>query len=345
MDRMMRFIGMEAAEEFALRIIGSFKKQLWRRRKEWNMSPLRWSMPEDRSGFMAERIRTDEAERIIRRADEYIKGRYMLFGTAFQEPMIDWFFDPASGKRAPYGFGPCMNWRSREHGDFRLIRAKNRHDHLAELALAYALTQDRRYAMEIRQQLVSWSFENPFPRGINWSSPREAGLRLTAWIWIERLLRGSAEHRFLFGENGILWPLVYWHGWLIAECDSTGGTDVRPAAAEMAGLYISALTWPFFPESDSWRQSAKEKLEKEAGRQQASPVPDESKSVWSPLAVQLYAHAAVEGDCHDNPYSQEFKDRIRFMQGCDTGAEDEEERQIWRQLLLSGQESEHDGNA
>lgn len=347
---MMRLIGKDIAEELAARILVSFKKQLWRRRKEWNMSPLRWSMPADGSVPVAGSIAPEHAERIIREADQIVSGQYTMLGNSFYEPMIDWFLDPASGKRAPVGFGPCIKWRNREQfGDIRRIWAKNRHEHLITLALAYTLTQDRRYVMEVRQQLVSWSFENPFPSGINWASPREAGIRLVAWIWIERLLRGSSEHRFLFGENGILWPLVYWHQWLIAECDGPDSVDLRPAAPEMAGLYISALVWPYFPESHAWRQLAREKLEKEAGRQFASLGAGEARADWSPLAVELYACAALEGECEDDPYSQEFKDRIRFMRAraktAVGGEEGEEKLLAWLRLLISGQELEHDGLA
>jgi hypothetical protein len=61
--------------------------------------------------------------------------------------------------------------------------------HVCKRDQAYALPREERYAAEVRRHLLSWLESNPIARGVNWHSALELGVRLIAWVWIERLLR------------------------------------------------------------------------------------------------------------------------------------------------------------
>src|SRR5690606_13732968 len=128
-------------------------------------------------------------------------------------------------------------------------------------------TDDEKYAREVQRQLLTWVSANPFPLGINWCSSLELGIRLIAWVWIERLLRGSPVHDTLFGKDGSMWPTIYWHQWMVAHHYSHGSSANNHLIGEMAGLFIASSVWPIFPQSRKWASLARKILEREAQAQ------------------------------------------------------------------------------
>ena len=191
-----------------------------------------------------------------------------MLNCAFHESPIDWHRDPQTGRQAPRRFALDINLRDPTLvGNIKYLWEKNRHHHLTVLALAHALTGDERYADEVHAQLTSWLAENPFPIGVNWASSLELGVRLLAWVWIERMLRGARAHPALFGPAGAMWPAVYWHQWMIGQHPSHGSSANNHRIGEMSGLFCAACAWPVFAESAGWRERARRALEHESRRQ------------------------------------------------------------------------------
>jgi len=249
-------------DEIMARAELTIKKKSWRKRNSWlapkpNLSDKdTWVLP------TLPQEENQELKAILKEADRYLQGKYTLLNFSFEEPKIDWHFDPQTGKRAPQTFGPDLEYRNPTLvGNVKNIWEKNRHHHLTILSLAYALTQDKRYAEAVEIQLGSWIEQNPFPIGVNWTSSLEFGVRLISWVWIDRFLRGSPSHTHLFGGEGVLWDTIYRHQWLISQHYSHGSSANNHLIGEMAGLSIAATVWPFFPESPQWKALAKKILE------------------------------------------------------------------------------------
>jgi len=303
------------AEEIAFRVRFAIKKQVWRRRKSWRASAPgarkadRWTWPR------AERLELPERQTIVLEADNLLAGNYRMLNLTFTEPLIDWHLDPQTGKRAPLVFGPDIDYRDPELcGNVKNIWEKNRHHHLTVLALAWALTRDRRYLAELERQLWSWTADNPFPVGVNWTSSLEAGIRLIAWVWIERLIRGTHEHDRLFGISGKLWPAIYWHQWMIAEHYSHGSSSNNHLIGEMAGLYIAASVWPVFAESARWRRMAKDILEREAVKQTfPGGLNREQAFSYHLFSLEFFLLCGLEGDRAGDPFSEGYIDGVRRM--------------------------------
>lgn len=251
-----------------MRAVHAGRKWKWRRRAEWSSpepvieSADSWKLPDPA------KTETGAVAALCAEADRTLRGAYRMLNVDFSEPDLDWHLDPQTGVRAPATYALDIDYRDPViAGNVKNIWEKNRHHHLSVLAAAYAVTKDDRYAEEAARQLISWEQHNPFLRGVNWTSSLELGIRLIAWVWIERLLRGSPQHETLFGVHGRMWPSVYRHQWLIRRHHSCGSSANNHLIGEMTGLYVAATVWPHFPDSSAWRAFARERLERELVRQ------------------------------------------------------------------------------
>lgn len=309
-----RLLAMSPSEILA-RAEATLKKRTWRRRASWvapkpdliHIDP--WKTPPLASIAIVER------EALLSEANRYLKGCYSLLNIPFQESLIDWHLDPQTGSHSPLEFGLDLDYRDIALvGNVKNIWEKNRHHHLTVLALAYALTKDQKYTHAVVEQLSSWIRNNPFPLGVNWASPLEWGIRLISWVWIERLLRGTSAHAHLFGEEGLLWPVIYWHQWFLAQNYSQGSSANNHLIGEMAGLFISASLWPVFPESLQWQTLTRTILEKEVIQQTfPSGINRELGSCYHLFVLEFCLLAGLEAERLAVPFSSTYKARVRKM--------------------------------
>jgi len=104
-------------------------------------------------------------------------------------PEIRWRRDYRSGIETGLGYFRLIPYLDAQRaGDHKFIWELNRHQHLVTLAQAYLFTDEPANLAEIVAQLDSWFDQNPFVRGINWSSALEVALRAMSWIWVEHLV-------------------------------------------------------------------------------------------------------------------------------------------------------------
>ena len=130
-------------------------------------------------------------------------------------PAIDWRRDYIHGKTSGtqyFRFVPYLNFDA--VGDHKNIWELNRHQHLVVLAQAQVLTGEVKYGAEICRELESWWQQNPFLRGINWTSALEVAFRALSWLWIDHLIGTSLPERF----RRRIWNSLYQHGAFL-ECN------------------------------------------------------------------------------------------------------------------------------
>ena len=129
---------------------------------------------------------SDFARDVVTLAEEIRAHRFPIFGGLVETGReIRWRRDYHSGIESSlhyFRFIPYLD--AKRAGDHKLIWELNRHQHLVVLAQAYLFTADRSNLDEIVAQLDSWITQNPYARGINWSSALEVAVRSLAWIWI-----------------------------------------------------------------------------------------------------------------------------------------------------------------
>ena len=132
---------------------------------------------------------------VLKSVDSSMQNRFNLLGYStlwFGDP-IDWQLDPVSSRRARRQHWTTLNPLDAELvGDSKIVWELNRHQWLVQIAQAYGLTGNERYAEACLRTVESWIAANPYGIGINWSSSLEVAYRVMSWSWILLLLRNSA---------------------------------------------------------------------------------------------------------------------------------------------------------
>ena len=298
--------------EIALRSRDATRRRAWRRLQVRPDQPWPVARPEGPRPFptrlpaqASARLPAGAGRALVEAADRLLDGDLELLGVVrhdLRDP--DWFLDPLSGRRAPsdrYCF--TIDHRSEEEvGNVKQVWELSRHHHLTLLAAAWFTSGDARYAEAVDRQLRHWWRVNPFLSGVHWTSGIELGIRLISWTWIRRLLDGWTGVTALFEDNDAAAAQIAWHLRYLAAFPSAGSSANNHVIAEAAGQLVASCAFPWFAESERWRDQAAARL----GRQlEANTFPSginrELASDYHCLVAELGLVAAVEAEAAGHP--------------------------------------------
>ncbi|WP_353946589.1 alginate lyase family protein [Streptomyces sp. HUAS MG91] len=249
-------------------------------------------------------IPPDAAKRLVAEADRLMYGHVEYFGVVrddLADP--DWWCDPKTGRRAPWGYAFDVPYRDEDAvGDIKQIWELSRHQYLTQLAAAYAITGDERYAERTADHLRSWWAANPPLRGVHWISGIELGIRLLSWVWVRRLLDGWSGAAALFEDNPVAVNQIWHHQRWLAAFPSRGSSANNHVIAEAAGQYAAACAFDWFPASARWRDGALRSLDRNL---RANTFPSglnrELASEYHGLVLELGLAALAEADAAGRP--------------------------------------------
>ncbi|MFF7552851.1 alginate lyase family protein [Streptomyces olivaceus] len=244
-------------------------------------------------------VAPDAAKRLVAEADWLLAGHVEYFGVLrddLADP--DWWFDPKTGRRAPWGYAFDVPYRDEEVvGDIKQIWELSRHQYLTVLAAAYAVTGDERYAERVAEHLRSWWASNAPLRGVHWTSGIELGIRLLSWVWIRRLLDGWPGAAALFEGNPVALDQIWHHQRWLAAFPSRGSSANNHAVAEAAGQFAAACAFGWFPASARWRADALRSLERHLRSNTfGSGLNRELATEYHGLVLELGLAALAEAD-------------------------------------------------
>ena len=255
--------------------------------------------------------------RLLAVAEELIQGRWSVFEVVRDDLIApDWFLDPHSGRQAPREtFAFSINHRDvGSVGDPKYVWELSRHQHLSVLAAAYFLTGDERYSTRTMEQLTSWWKQNPFLSGIHWTSGIELGVRLISWVWIRRLLDASPSAREGFERNPLFLDQLWGHQRYLGTFSSHDSSGNNHLIAEAAGQFAASCAFPYFSESETWREGAAKTLRRELPRQTfLSGLNREQASDYHGFVLELCLAAALEGEAAGHSLGAETWTWIRRM--------------------------------
>lgn len=268
-------------------------------------------------------------------ADRLAAGRFDIFalrdvalgdpaGAGAAEPTgsgspLRWNRDPRTGIEAPLTFGKLLDYRDPlQVGDIKYLWEPNRHLHLVTLAQAYALSGDKKYFAVIQQHLESWFAACPAGRGPNWSSALEAGIRLINWSITWQLLGGAGGALFEDARTGLFrqhWlQSVYQHAEFIRGYFSRHSSANNHLIGEASGLFIAAMTWPYWPEAKRWRTISRDILEREARRQNfPDGVNREQAVAYQQFEIDLLLLPLLAARANRMKFSDEYSASIERM--------------------------------
>ncbi len=213
-----------------------------------------------------EQVFPDLTAHIMTSAESILHHHFHVFGIDrdFGDP-IDWHLDPKTGRRWPLAFWGDIDYRDgRTVGGIKFAWELNRLQHLPVLALAFRMRQDRRYRAELFTQLQSWIDGNPYPRGINWISGIEIGIRIVNVVYSLRLL---GDESLDVGQREALTRFVLFSGRHLYRYHSRYSSCANHAVAEGLGLFAAGLCLPGIEGAARWKMLGKSIVEHEVTRQ------------------------------------------------------------------------------
>ena len=254
------------------------------------------------------------AERVLSDKHDVLALRDVELGTP-----PHWNRDPKTGIEAPLVPGMRLNYRDRRLvGDVRYLWEPNRHMHLVTLAQAYRFNGDLRYLGVVRQHIASWLEACPYGTGPNWANALEPAVRLINWAITWQLL-GAAESTLFSDAPGTELRLhwlesVHQHCRFVRRHFSRYSSANHQLIGEAAGLFIAALTWPYWSDCDGWAMDAAVVLEREIQEQNFRDGVNREQSVgYQQFELDLLLLAWLAGEANGRPFSAAFRARLEAM--------------------------------
>jgi len=264
-----------------------------------------WAVPE----------RNDERQwrdRLVAHAEQVAHHRLSFFDLVDRDlgNPIDWNCDHGSGRKAPLGFAPLVDYRDyRVTGDAKVVWEPNRHHHPVVLGRAYRVTGDVRYASAVVEQLESWLEQCPFGRGMNWRSPLELAVRLINWVWTVDLIRESGLVTGKFQNR--LRHAVYLHLWEITRKYSRGSSANNHRIGEAAGVFIASSYFRELDAAGRWQRESRQILDEEIIAQTYADGGSREQAVaYHVFVLQLLLLAAIVARKTGEEFSEPYLSRL-----------------------------------
>ena len=253
----------------------------------------------------------------ISAADRAVAHRFTLFGSMEVDagPQINWLRDPATGTVVPLRFWRDLEIHGAEVGNIRVLWELNRQHSLLDVARAYRLTGDPRYAEEAVAQMRSWLEQNPHLMGPNWISALEVALRAITWLWIRWLLR-SSEALDPRTDADIIAALRRAGGYIERHLSYTFAPNTHLLGEPLGLLYLGA-TLPDLPQARRWFKLGRRLLIREVRQQVlADGFYFEHSSWYHRFATDMCLHAAVVCERAGQPLPPATLAHVQRMLEC-----------------------------
>lgn len=247
-------------------------------------------------------------------AARIVSGRWSVFSLD-DAPLgfpPDWNRDPRTGTVAPSGLGLAIDHRDEALvGDIKYLWEPARHLELVTLAAA-AAAGDTARAADAQRLLDSWFAQCPYPNGVHWASSLELAVRLVHWSAAWHLLGGAAALDADFRARWL--DSAYRHAHFIAGHLSRHSSANNHLFGEWLGLYVAATTWPCWPDSARWRDSARAGVLREAVLQNAPDGVNREQAVCyhhEVMAMMLIAEQVARAE--GGSFGAGFLERLERM--------------------------------
>ena len=92
----------------------------------------------------------------------------------------------------PMTFSYDLDYKQRDDlGDARTNWEKNRHFDWALLAKAYYVSKDKKYLLQLAENVKTWCEKNPFLHGISWTTAMELAIRAINWMYALAFIKAA----------------------------------------------------------------------------------------------------------------------------------------------------------
>lgn len=251
-----------------------------------------------------------QRQRSIEEADRVMTGRVSFFGkTASCTPDIDWHADPFTQRRWPVVYHGRVPSAGGDvgYGDIKHVWEINRHQFFIDLAKAYALTGDDRYATRLHELHASWCAHNPYGMGVNWSCALEPAFRVLSWLWAYPLVADATGER-----DHLRWLEAFLdHGRFLHRHLEYYTSPYNHLIGEATALFLLGALFPEFTDAASWLARGRRVLERSAfGEFHADGGTVEQSTFYHHATLGFYLLAALTAERMHAPLSKPTQDVI-----------------------------------
>lgn len=257
-----------------------------------------------------------EVTRIFDMAEKALAHEVDLLGSGPVKlgESIDWHRDYKSGYDWPRSFCHAIEYNNPERpSDVKFPWEVSRMQWMIPLGQAYVLTQDERYATEVRNILLHWMDNNPHAFSVNWSCTMDVALRLITWTWFFHVFKKSRAFE-AEGFRSRFLKMLYLHGDFTARNLEKSDINGNHYAADAAGLVFAGLFFGQGAAPQKWQALGWNILNDELPRQVfADGVDFEASIPYHRLVQELFFLPALYRMQYSLPVSRDYRERIMAM--------------------------------
>ncbi len=204
------------------------------------------------------------------------------------EQPIEWNRDPRSGYLWPLDYHRDIKVMRSDGSDVRIVWELNRLGHLVTIANAYRLTGDEKFVDQFLTQLRSWTEQNPYGRGPNWTCAMEVALRAINLLAAFEVLRDSPQV-----DADPLLTLFQQHGnYIRRNLEFSYIATSNHYLSDVAGLVWLGVLLPELRDADSWLDFALAQLLREMDKQVLPDGADfESSTGYHRFVTELFLYS------------------------------------------------------
>lgn len=195
-----------------------------------------------------ERVPPELRKQLAADAEKLVRGEWELFGWKNVEVGAPpcWHRDATLGVVVdPDTPANKLDHRHLEHdADARAIWEINRWSEMTRMAMHSALNGDVHAIRVAQLWLEDWCDRNTPGRGINWTSPLEAALRLINYCWFDALVRGCNDPELARRQDELTTRIVPVHAWWVWRRRSFGSSANNHLIGELSALVMAIARWP-----------------------------------------------------------------------------------------------------
>lgn len=243
-------------------------------------------------------------------AEHAIKNNYSAFGYNLTfNNKSNWHTDPVTQLQWPLKFWGDINYRDKQFGGPKFVWEINRLYCLSSLTISYRITKQSKYADKIINIIISWIKTNPYPKGVNWTSGIEVGVRLVNVIWALSFLQDYSITNV--GQKAID-SFIWFHAIHLHRYPSKFSSANNHLLAEGLGLFMAGIYFPNLKPSRQWFKKGKNILENEISRQ---ILPDggsfEYSTTYLSFVFDFFLFFKIISDQNKIKYSQQIDTRLK----------------------------------
>ncbi len=258
----------------------------------------------------------------IERLNAYLSGKIDFFGHDFLDIGIpvSWHTDPVTGITSPLEFGKSLDYRDDSKvGNIKFIWELGRHQHLVPVAVAYAVTGEKKYLNYITVQISSWIQDNPYAIGVHWCSSLEVSLRLVSWSLVHSLIALRDGEQGLFSvidDTEKLGTSIYQHAYFSRYYLSLHSSANNHLIGELTGLWTACQIFDLGEKGEEWSVFSYGELERQSKQQVYDDgVNKEQASYYHLWVLEYFLFVRLVGSNIDQPFSDHFIATTERMAG------------------------------